>query len=252
MKHRLIIWTFLCCVYFACYFTGWIITLAFGAETPALPAGRQTPKTIALCFDDGPRPWVLKELLPVLEKYKTPGNFFVIGCFVPQNKELVRKMHEAGYEIENHSWGHENFKKLYKEKGASAIKSNLNRTYKVICDATGTCKIPGKTPLFFRPPFWQITNEIEKIIADEGYIVMKIGKPDINTMDYANFEGKRLPEVLIERVKSIIAKRERQKIFTHVLVFHELPISTKALKTLIPYFQNQGYKLIRLDKMFPK
>lgn len=235
MKHRLIIWLFLCFIYFACYFTGWVISLAFGEEN--VPQ-----KTIVLCFDDGPRPAVLEKLLPVLENYKVPGTFFVMGWAAVQNKELVKKMHEAGHEIENHSWGHENFKKLFREKGAEAVKSNLNKTDNAIFKAT------DRHSRFFRPPYWEINAEIEQIVKSLGYTIMKLENPDINTMDYADTSKHRPAEVLIERVKKIIAERERQKIFSHILVFHELSITTGALETLIPYFQARGYKLVRLDE----
>ncbi len=202
-------------------------------------------KTIEICFDDGPRPYALKEILSVLEKYKAQGNFFVLGCNVPANKELIKKISDAGHGIENHTWGHPNLKKLYKEKGSEAIKSEIRRTGDIILKTT------GRKPKFFRPPFWEIDKSIEKIVADEGYKVMKINDPDINTMDYDDFAKKHPPETLINRVKSQIAIREKQKIFNHVLVFHELTITAKALDILIPYFEEQGYLFVRLDQ-FPK
>ncbi len=164
------------------------------------------------------------------------------GDIIPANKELVRKMHDAGHGIENHSWNHENFKILFREKGAKAVKSNLTKADDAIFKAT------GRHPRFFRPPFWEINAEIEQIVKSLGYTIMKLENPDINTMDYADTSKHRPAEVLIERVKKIIAGREANGKFKHILVFHELPISAEALKILIPYFQNQGYKFIRLDE----
>ncbi|MDP3052060.1 MAG: polysaccharide deacetylase family protein [bacterium] len=235
MKTRLIIFGVLIFVFLMLAFDAWIFSLAFGAERPA-------NKTIILNFDDGPRPAVLKELLPLLEKYDVRANFFMEGDMVLANKELVRKMHDAGHKIENHSWNHENFKKLFREKGAEAVKSNLNKADDAIFKAT------GRHPRFFRPPFWKINAEIEQVVKSLGYTIMKLGNPDINTLDYEDAGNHRPPEVLIERVKKIIADSETQGKFKHVLVFHELPITVEALKTLIPYFQNQGYKFIKLDE----
>ena len=235
--HRMIIFGVLIFVFSMLAFEGWIFSLAFGAERPA-------DKTIILNFDDGPRPWALEKLLPVLKKYKVPGSFFLEGWAIKPNREFVKKMHDAGHEIENHSWGHENFKKLLREKGAEAVKSNLNKTDDAIFKAT------GRHPRFFRPPFWEINAEIEQIVKSLGYTIMKLENPDINTMDYADASKHRPAEALIERVKKIIANREANGKFKHVLVFHELPITAEALKTLIPYFQNQGYKFILLDEMY--
>ncbi len=239
MKHKLIIWIFLCVIFLMCFFTGWIMKRELGANIP--PA-----KTIVLCFDDGPRPTVLEKLLPVLEKYKVPGNFFVEGALAFSNSKILAKMHKAGHEIENHSWGHENFVKLHNSRSLYTVSDSLLRTETTIFNAT------GRKPKFFRPPFWVINKEVEDFIKGWGYTVMKLDDPDINTMDYEDASKRRPPEILVERVQKIISGRERRKYFSHVLVFHELTVTAEALKTLIPYFQNQGYKFIRLDAMFPK
>ncbi len=237
MKHKLIIWIFLCLIFLMCLFTGWIMKQAFGAERPA-------EKTIILNFDDGPRPAVLKELLPLLEKYDVRANFFVEGDMVSVNKELIKKMHDAGHGIENHSWGHENFKKLFKEKGAEAVKSNLNKADNAIFKAT------GRHPRFFRPPLWEINADIEQVIKSLEYTIMKLDNPDINTLDYEDTLKHHPVETLIERVKNLVAKRETKEKFKHILVFHELPITVEALKILIPYFQSRGYKFVRLDEKY--
>ncbi len=187
---------------------------------------------------------ILKELLPTLEKYKVPGTFFVMGWAVPENKGVIKKLHDAGHEIENHSWGHENFKKLFREKGADAVRNSVLKTESAIVRAT------GRKPKFFRPPFWEINDEIEKIVALLGYTVMKLDNPDINTMDYDDSGKNHRPEVLAERIKTQIAIRENKGLSKHILVFHELYKTAEALKTLIPHFQNQGYKFIRLDEKY--
>ncbi len=239
MKHRLIIFGILIFIFSMLVFETWIFSLVFGAERPA-------EKTIILNFDDGPRPAALKELLPLLEKYNVQANFFVEGDMVSANRELVKKMHNAGHGIENHSWDHENFKKLFRKKGAEAVKSNLNKADDAIFKAT------GRHPRFFRPPFWEINADIEQIIKSLGYTVMKLDNPDINTMDYDDIGKNHRSETLVERDKIQIATRENKGIFNHVLVFHELYKTVEALKILIPYFQSQGYKFVRLDTVFPK
>lgn len=207
-----------------------------------IPDSLAVEKFIVLTFDDGPRPYVLKNLLPLLQKYSAPATFFMVGSEILPNYKLIKEMSENGYEIENHSWGHENFVKLLKEKGDIAVNSNLEKTNDLIFRAT------GRRPKFFRPPFWEINGDVEKIIKNLNLVPMKLDNPDINTMDYDDFSKRRSVEVLINRVKKNIERREKQNFYSHVLTFHELPLTTEALKVLIPYFQNQGYKFIRLDQ----
>lgn len=199
-------------------------------------------KLIVLTFDDGPRPHVLKNLLPLLQKYSAPATFFMIGAEILQNDKFVKEMGENGYKIENHSWGHENFVKLLREKGGAAVKLNLEKTNNLIFLVT------GRKPQFFRPPYWEINGDVEKIVRDLGLVPMKLDNPDINTMDYADFSKRRPVEILIDRVKKNVERREKQNFYRHTLTFHELPLTVEALKVLIPYFQNQEYKFIRLDR----
>lgn len=221
---------------------GWLmlVTIILSALF-CLPAVADNNKIVVLTFDDGPRPEILKEFLPLLAEYDIPGTFFVQGCAVSQNKTLVKKMHDAGHEIENHSYGHENLIKIFPGSGMNGIKKTIQKSSNEIFEAT------GRKPKFFRPPYWAINQDIENNIKSWGYIVMKLDNPDINTMDYADASKNHPAKILIERVKKIISAREKQGKFTHILVFHELPITVKALKTLIPYFQNQQYRFGRLD-----
>ena len=43
-----------------------------------------------------------------------------------------------------------------------------------------------------------------------------------------------------------IEQRERKGVSTHILVFHELPISVEVLSTLIPELKKRGYEFVTL------
>lgn len=203
-----------------------------------------SPYHIALTFDDGPRPEVLKELMPLLEKYHIPATFFIIGSLAEGHRQLLTQLHTAGHEIENHTYGHENLKKTFDARGMGAILDSIRKTGDLIYRAT------GRHPRFFRPPFWEITGAIESVIADVGYTVVKLEKPDINMLDYEDVKHKRPQEVLVERVKRLVAYHRDRGKKDFVLVFHEHFLTTNALKHLIPYFQEEGYEFMRLDSLF--
>jgi len=203
------------------------------------------PKQIALTFDDGPRPGVLEKLLPLLKQYKTEATFFVIGAVAMEHKNWLRQIVAEGHEIENHSYGHENMKKLFAKEGLLKIFVSIEKTAVVIYQAT------GHTTHFFRPPYWEIPQEVAIEIQKQlDHKVMLLENPDINCLDYEDVAKGRSAEILINRIKKLISAREKQKKFRHVLVFHELPPTIEALKVLIPYFLERGYEFVRLDKMF--
>ncbi len=162
------------------------------------------------------------------------------------DKKLVQKMHAQGYEFENHSYCHENFKKLYKSGGKEAIKNNLVKNDQIIFKAT------GEYSRFFRPPFWAINKELRSAITASGYRVMMIGDPDINTLDYDDYANHRFGSVLLDRVWHEIGQEERRGRMSHVLVFHESALTRDTLKALIPELKAEGYKFVTLEKLFKK
>lgn len=221
------------------------VSLTFLFSFPSISRAADEEKVIALTFDDGPNPKVLNALLELLSQKNVPGTFFVVGGNAKNHPEYLRKETALGHEIENHSFGHENLKKNYRTRTdwRSALLESLEKTSHIIVKETRI------RPKFFRPPFWEINLEIQKAVEQAGYRVVKLEHPDVNSMDYEDFAKHRGADSLIARVKKLILLREQNNTYRHVLVFHELPLTVEALKTIIPYFHEHGYRFVRLDTL---
>ena len=61
---------------------------------------------VALTFDDGPWPESTTVILDILQAAYVRAAFFVIGRYVQRWPELVRRMHEEGHLIGNHTFDH--------------------------------------------------------------------------------------------------------------------------------------------------
>lgn len=220
--------------------------------TLLIPPCVNAEKLIVLTFDDGPRPKYLyghdgnAGLIDVLQSNNVPAHFFVVGGDARVNKEVLKDLYRREFRIENHTYGHDDLRKLFVKSGASAVLTSIERTTAVIEEAT------GKKPDYIRPPYWSINQELKKLITLHGLRVLDIGDPDINSLDYDDFAKHKNPEELVSRVKGYIASREKRGVTKHVLVFHELPNSVRALQTLIPYFKSKGYRFGYLDDYFKK
>lgn len=223
----------LLCCFFAIQFFG---TNTSYAETNA-------EKRIALTFDDGPRPDVLADLLPLLKSHNILATFFVIGSVAEDNTKWLAILSQNGHEIENHSYGHENMRALEKKKSIKAVLESILKTDAIINETT------GRSTLFFRPPYWEISRAAIEYIQNVGFDVLTLEHPDINTLDYDDAAKKRLPLALVKRVMGLVEQREKKHIFTHVLVFHELHVTVEALSKLIPLLKEKGYRFIRLDAL---
>ena len=101
------------------------------------------PGELALTFDDGPNPACTSRLLDVLAAHNVRATFFMIGSFAEREPELVRRVHEAGHLIGDHSWSHPNLALT----AAAKVAEELTRTRNVLQQITGA-------PIrFFRPPY---------------------------------------------------------------------------------------------------
>jgi peptidoglycan/xylan/chitin deacetylase (PgdA/CDA1 family) len=108
----------------------------------ALVAPRK-PEEFALTFDDGPNPTCTPYLLDLLAVHGIKATFFVIGQFAAREKSLVRRTHDEGHLIANHTWTHPNLFRTSREK----TRAELVQTKAEIEQITGA---PVR---FFRPPY---------------------------------------------------------------------------------------------------
>ena len=75
----------------------------------AIAMSARQPKLVALTFDDGPHRDFTPQVAEALNQRGAKGTFFMVGSWVGQKEELVRKLVADGHQIANHSWEHANF-----------------------------------------------------------------------------------------------------------------------------------------------
>jgi len=243
------------------------------AKTRAPADSAQGAKLIALTFDDGPKPYVLmgtrsgngvssQSLLNLLDQQKVKATFFVMGWRLSKNadakcrhddggvcREAAEEEHRRGHEIENHTYGHGNFRVMVKRYGEEWVLNDIDRASTIIESITSV------KPIYLRPPDWTIWPEIQKKIEARGYHVMTKSRDvapalrDVDSEDYfcAGRDVSKCPKPSdYDYVLRNIAQRERQSVEQHILVFHELPQSVELLSRLIPELKQRGYSFVTL------
>jgi len=244
------------------------------SPSAARPIDRASPrKIIALTFDDGPRPWVLKgnseaghasaSLLDLLDREGAKATFFVMAWrLAPAADKDCRKIdtgitcrqaaeeeHRRGHEIENHTYGHGNFRLMQKRFGEDWIFNDIDRASRTIDPITGV------KPQYLRPPDWEIWPELAQRIEARGYHIMSKSTTlplvlrDVDSEDYfcVGKDISKCPQPsLHDYVLRTIEQRERKGVFDHVLVFHEIPNSVEVLSRLIPELKKRGYTFVTL------
>jgi len=248
-----------------------------GHTNGAAPAVTANKKLIALTFDDGPKPYVLMgvklqngatspSLLDLLDREGVKATFFVMGFrladtaneFCRQTdvgincRQAAEEEHRRGHEIENHTYGHGPFSKMAKRYGENWVLNDIDRASRIIESVTGA------RPRYVRPPEWDVWESLREKIQTRGYHLMTKSKgdvseapaiEDVDSQDYIYAKLKSpLAAAKTERdyVVQRIEQRERKGVSTHILVFHELPISVEVLSTLIPELKKRGYEFVTL------
>ncbi len=102
-----------------------------------------SPRKLAITFDDGPNPAITPRLLDLLDRCQARATFFVIGRFARECPELLRETIARGHVLGNHTETHPNLFWLTPQQ----IRDELRRCNDAIINATGA------PPKWFRPPF---------------------------------------------------------------------------------------------------
>ena len=73
-------------------------------------------KKIYLTFDCGYENGNTEALLDALKKHKASAAFFVVGNFISTSPELVKRMHEEGHTVGNHTYRHPDMSQISTEE----------------------------------------------------------------------------------------------------------------------------------------
>lgn len=116
-------------------------------------------KVLALTFDDGPTSQFTGAVLDVLEQYRLPATFFLIGELVTRRPDDVRRILDSGHEVANHTFDH-----------YSAAKLSVDDTLRSVeRGADAIASVSGARPRWFRPVKGHVTGALVGAAAQVGH-----------------------------------------------------------------------------------
>ena len=118
-------------------------------------------KILYLTFDCGYENGATPAILDALKKHQAPAAFFVVGNFVRDNPDLIRRMTEEGHTVANHTLSHPDMSKISSVENFQKELSGVESLYKEI---TGTDMIK-----YYRPPQGIYSTENLKMAQPLGY-----------------------------------------------------------------------------------
>ncbi len=125
--------------------SGWL-----GPNVTRLPAEAAARRAFALTIDDGPDPEVTPAVLDLLDTLGLKASFFLIGERARAQPVLVRRIVEAGHDVQNHSAHHRHHFSLM---GPRAIEREVADGQAMLSDLTGRAPHAFRAPAGLRNPF---------------------------------------------------------------------------------------------------
>ncbi|MGX4686243.1 polysaccharide deacetylase family protein [Vagococcus sp. JNUCC 83] len=181
-------------------------------------------KKVALTFDDGPNNTSSQQILDILKKYNIKATFFMLGSMVDNYPDMVKKIHDAGNEIGNHTYDHKDLIKL----DDASIKQEIESTNQKIE------KITGERPTLLRPPYGSYNERVTRIEPD-----MKIALWNIDTLDWKTHN----PTAILGEVKKELQPHS-------IVLMHDIhQESADSLENVIKFLKSQDYTFVLANEL---
>ena len=184
---------------------------------------KKQQKLVALTFDDGPNAATTPQALDILAKYHVKGTFFMLGKNIAGNEQLVKRVHDEGHEIGNHSWSHPQLPTLALEQAKKQIEDTQAALRAVI----------GESPKMMRPPYGAINNTLRNAV-DMSFIMW-----NVDSLDWKN-----------RNTGSIMEQVKKQTYPGSIILMHDIHQTTiNALPSVIEYLKKNGYTLVTVSEL---
>lgn len=210
-----------------------IISEEFKDKIRNLTNGKE--KIAYLTFDDGPNISVTPKILDILKAENVKATFFVIGKYVEEHPEFVKRAYEEGHYIANHGYDHNNAT-LYKSE--ESFINEIKKTDIAIGNAIGAENYSSfvfRFPNGYMSPLYkEKKKEYVKLLSKINYTYI-----DWNCLNNDSMK-KYTKEQLLDNLKESSKNKN-----TLVILMHDtkdVSDSSEALKDSIDYLKSQGYK----------
>ena len=202
------------------------------AEYGAAYAGSPDEAVIYLTFDAGYENGSTGPILDTLAKHGVKAAFFVVGSFVEQNPELVRRMVREGHTVGNHTWHHWDMSKISDEQIFSDELTSLEKLYEQT--------VGSPMPRFYRPPQGIYSEDNLRMAQKLGYHTVFWSLAYVDWKQDSQPTSEEAFAKLIPRIHN-----------GAVVLLHSTSSTNAAiLDELLSRWEDMGYRFGSLEELF--
>lgn len=199
----------------------------------ALYLGDTSKKVIYLTFDAGYENGCTEKILDALKKHNAPAAFFLVGNYLEQNGDLVRRMVAEGHIVGNHTMHHPDMSKI---SDPAAFQKELTQLEELYRQTTGK-----QMPRYYRPPQGIYSEENLRMAKELGY------KTVFWSLAYVDWNNDAQPTA--EQAYAKLLPRIHNGA---VVLLHSTSKTNAAiLDDLLTKWENMGYSFGSVDQLWP-
>jgi peptidoglycan/xylan/chitin deacetylase (PgdA/CDA1 family) len=180
-------------------------------------------RRVALTFDDGPHPVYTEKLLDALKERGVKATFFVTGEHAELHPDVIKRIHDEGHLIGNHTYSHIQLTSANKEQ----FQNELIQTNKILSDIT------GDEIQYVRPPYGSWDKKIETEL--NMFPVLW----NVDPLDWCTANASRVANAVLKKVSD-----------NDIILLHDYyDTSVDAAIMVVDELQKQGYDFVTVDKI---
>ena len=185
---------------------------------------KDAPKPVYLTFDAGYENGYTTEILDILKEKKVPAAFFLVGNYIEENPELVKRMEAEGHTVGNHTMHHPDMSAIADEEAFKKEITELEDTYKAV--------VGKEIPKFYRPPQGKYSEANLKQASRLGYTTL------FWSLAYVDWLENDQPD----ETEAINLLNKRIHPGAIVLLHSTSKTNSRILAQLIDGWKEQGYE----------
>ncbi len=201
-----------------------VISVSYTPSQKAIYYGNKQNKNISLMVNVYWGNEYLKEMLQIFKDNKVKTTFFVGGCWVAKNNNLLLEILNDGHELGNHGYNHKDHAKLT----AKQNQEEIHTTYQLVESLTGV-----KLNLF-APPSGSYNQNVLSVAGNLGYKTIMWSKDTIDWRD-------KDENLIFERATKNSENGD-------LILMHPTEATVKALPKIINNLVEKGFKLTTVSE----
>ena len=194
--------------------------------------GNTNEKVLYLTFDAGYENGCTAKILDTLKEKQVPAAFFLVGNYIRQSPDLVRRMVTEGHTVGNHTMHHYDMSRLSDKAAFSKELTDLEALYKET--------VGQELPKYYRPPQGIYSEENLKMAQELGY------KTLFWSLAYVDWNNDAQPT----REAAFAKLLPRTHNGAVVLLHSTSKTNAEILGELIDKWKEAGYRFGTLEELF--